>query len=83
VDIVFDEFELRVEGVVPDYFNVINDRSVIFIPIKMFAHEQGESEVHLYGGNVFVDDVNVGLIVTDAGNFISELCDFGHGLSKG
>lgn len=63
VDVIFHEFELLVEGVVPDYLHVIHYLPVILVPIQPLAHDQCEPHVHLDGRDELVDDFESGLVV--------------------
>lgn len=54
--LIFHEFELLVEGVVPNYFQIIDDRPILFVPVEPLAHDNSIAKIHLNGGNIFVDN---------------------------
>ena len=82
MDVIFHEFELLVKGIVPNNLKVIHGYPVLFIPIKMFAHQQGESYIHLDCWNIFVDNFESGLVVTEGCHLIAELSYFTHHFSE-
>ena len=82
VYIVFHEFELRVERIVPYDLHVIYHLSVIFVPIQPLGHDDGKANVHFYGGNELIGLFKGGLIVGQTCHLISQLSDLGYGLPE-
>ena len=82
MDIILHELELRVEGIEPNYLQVVNHQSILFVPVEMLAHEESISEVHFNGWDIFFDDWERWFVVLKGGDFVPELCDFVHDLSE-
>jgi hypothetical protein len=60
---VFHEFELLVEGIIPNNFKIIDNWPILFVPIESLAHDDSIAEVHLDGRDILVNNFNGGLIV--------------------
>ena len=84
VDLIFHELHFGVEGVCPDDGEILDGLSVVGVPVEVFGDQEGEFGVHLDYLDVFVGDVGVGLGGHFQGcGFVSEIVDFGEGLSEG
>ena len=80
--VIFHELELGVEWIIPHDLEVIDCDAELFVPVEVFAHKHGILDIHLDCRDVFVDYLYRRLVVLQRGNFISELCYFGHDFSK-
>lgn len=83
MDLVLHELQRRVEGVVPHDLKVVHRDPVIFVPVQVLAHQQGEPQVHLHRRDELVDHLEGGFIVAERGYFVSELSDLVHDLPEG
>ena len=82
MNVVFHELELLVEGIVPHDFDIIDCKTVLFVPVQVFAHEESISEIHFDGWDVLVDHFDRRLVVAERGHLVPQLCDLKHHLSK-
>ncbi len=83
VDFVFHESELRVEGVRPNYVEVLDGGSEIGIPVEMFGDQEGESDVHFNDCLIFIDNVVFGFRgEIQCGCFIPQVVNLSESFSK-
>ena len=50
-------FELRVERIIPGYIAILDDISIVGVPVKVFSDEFCISDVHLNDGYVFIESL--------------------------
>lgn len=55
MDFIFAELELGVEGITPGDVEIIDNGTILGIPVKMLGDETSISHIHLNNGNVFVN----------------------------